>query len=1263
MLPARANTPMPAPIALGDVQLRPRVDGKFLHVGGGRFLVKGVTYGTFAPDADGRQFPTPARVRQDFSMMAAAGLNTVRVYTPPTTELLDAAVEHGLRVMVGLPWAQHVAFLDGPRLAAQIRRDIALQVRQLAGHPGLLLFALGNEVPPSVVRWHGASRVERFLHDLYDEAKSAAPANLFTYVNFPPTDYLDLSFFDVCSFNVYLHREKDLRAYLARLQQIAGLKPLLLAEAGADSIREGPDGQASLTAMNLRSAFAEGACGSIAFAWTDEWWRGGHDVNDWAFGLVDRDRRPKPALRAVEDTFAQAPFSPAEQARWPRASVVVCAYNAADTMEDCMVSLGALTYPDYEVIVVNDGSKDATPDIVARYPWARLITVPNGGLSAARNIGLAEATGEIVAYTDADVRVDPDWLTYLVQPFVTSDVVGSGGPNVVPPEDPWIAQCVALAPGAPTHVMLDDRVAEHVPGCNMAFRRDALLAIGGFNPIYLRAGDDVDVCWRLQARGGKIGFAPAALVWHHHRSRVKAYWRQQIGYGEGEVWLQPHHPDKFAGGKMIWHGRIYSGLPFVRPLSRRRVHTGVWGTAPFPSVYHVGAHPLAFVVHSTFWQLSALTLALAAAAWLLVMGAHPIAVLSLSLGLGALAATIARCFGCAFASDIDTLPRVGRLPRWASRVAYRLMIAWLHIIQPYARLRGRLRGRLETPEAIELQPEPSAPLDRPLPGHFWRAVLLAAGGTSELKYWSETWVSLEDVLSRLMRRFQAARGGGRVSSDDGWRADRDLSVSAGRWARLDVRTLVEEHKDGKCLLRFALRLRPTRFGTLALVGAIVVLVTMTLVGHVGAVPLVAPSAAGAVTLLLLLAFWQTWRTTSAIEHALSGFAHAHTFFEVDGGRRRTRLVPRALWQTAAVLLVASLGGFQSGTTVVQVVKRQVSRAAEPQVATASPVSRLGLPGGLALAPNGDLYVANAVTDTVKRLRAGALWRPLTRAGGFQSTRVGTTVARFDDPGGVAIGPDGDLYIADSRNHRICRVERGTGVIVTVAGLGVAGYNGDQRPAAAAMLNTPRAIAVSPEGDLYIADTLNNRVRVVDHRTGLIETVAGDGLTEGAHADGVRDGGPATLAHLNWPTDLALTRRGDIFVADMRHNRIRRIDGTTGIITTVAGNGVFGDRGDGGPATEASLAGPSGLALASSGGNLAIYVADYFNNRVRVVLPDGDIESLPSGNALPVGAPSRLAYDPGGWLYVADTDRDRVTALRLLPEHRASARRPLVKAAT
>jgi beta-galactosidase/beta-glucuronidase len=217
----------------------PQVTGKFLSAEGRRFLVKGVSYGTFAPDADGSQFPPLVRVADDFARMAAAGLNTVRTYTVPPVALLDEAARHGLRVMVGMPWSQHIAFLDDKQLKRRIQREAAAHVRELGNHPAALMFAVGNEIPPSIVRWHGHARIEQFLRELYDEAKAASPDSLLTYVNYPPTEYLDTECFDVCSFNVYLHREENLRAYLARLQQIAGNKPLLLAEAGADSIREG----------------------------------------------------------------------------------------------------------------------------------------------------------------------------------------------------------------------------------------------------------------------------------------------------------------------------------------------------------------------------------------------------------------------------------------------------------------------------------------------------------------------------------------------------------------------------------------------------------------------------------------------------------------------------------------------------------------------------------------------------------------------------------------------------------------------------------------------------------------------------------------------------------------------------------------------------------------------------------------------------------------------------------------------------------------
>src|SRR5262249_6062519 len=157
----------------------------------------------------------------------------------------------------------------------------------------------------------------------------------------------------------------------------------------------------------LREAYRGGVAGVCVFSWTDDWYRGGNQITDWAFGLVDAERKPKPAYAAVKSRFARVPFEAEVQKAWPKVSGGILAYNTASTIEDNLESLTRLNYPDYEVIVVNDGSKDATPAIAARYPQFKLISVPNGGLSAARNLGWRAATGEIIAYTDADTRVDP----------------------------------------------------------------------------------------------------------------------------------------------------------------------------------------------------------------------------------------------------------------------------------------------------------------------------------------------------------------------------------------------------------------------------------------------------------------------------------------------------------------------------------------------------------------------------------------------------------------------------------------------------------------------------------------------------------------------------------------------------------------------------------------------------------------------------------------------------------------------------------------
>src|SRR5262249_36842911 len=171
--------------------------------------------------------------------------------------------------------------------------------------------------------------------------------------------------------------------------------------------------------------------------------------------------------------------------------------------------------------------------------------------------------------------------------LMSGDWVGVGGANMGAPGDGAIAECVANAPGGPVHVLVSDREAEHIPGCNMAFRRDALAAVGGFDPRYRAAGDDVDLCWRLQQEGGRIGFHARAMDWHYRRNSVALYWREQRGYGTaGALLEQKWHSRYSAAGHLAWAGRLYGrGFALPIPLAWARVYGGVWGTAAYQALY------------------------------------------------------------------------------------------------------------------------------------------------------------------------------------------------------------------------------------------------------------------------------------------------------------------------------------------------------------------------------------------------------------------------------------------------------------------------------------------------------------------------------------------------------------------------------------------------------------------------------------------------------------------------------------------------------
>lgn len=434
----------------------------------------------------------------------------------------------------------------------------------------------------------------------------------------------------------------------------------------------------------------------------------------------------------------------------------------------------------WELIVIDDGSTDATAALASRYD-VRLARTPNRGLSRARNTGIDMATGEIVAFIDGDARPDPHWLHYLAHAFATSDFVGVGGPNIQPEGDPWAAECVAAAPGGPIHVLSSDRVAEHIPGCNMAFRRRALVDVGGFDPRYRVAGDDVDLCWRLQERGWTLGFHAGAMVWHHHRDSVGAFWRQQRGYGRAEALLEARWPDKYnSAGHVTWGGRVYGrGVPFFR---RSRVYHGTWGAAPFQPLHTEAPGLVASLSTTPEWFLLIGILAAVSAAGLL----WPPLLLGIPLLVFAIASVVLQATR---RSAALTRRRGGPL---AARLRFGAITFALHLLQPLARLVGRVGAGL-TPWRLNHGP------GYPLP--FGRTE------TAWTEGWTDPRTRLAALESALRRTGERVRRGGPY-------ADWDLDVHHGPTGRARVRMAVEEHGSGRQLWRFRIQPRMARVSAL-----------------------------------------------------------------------------------------------------------------------------------------------------------------------------------------------------------------------------------------------------------------------------------------------------------------------------------------------------------------------------------------------------------------------------------------------------------------
>ena len=307
------------------------------------------------------------------------------------------------------------------------------------------------------------------------------------------------------------------------------------------------------------------------------------------------------------------------------------------------------------------------------------------------------------------------------------------------------------------------------------------------------------------------------------------------------------------------------------------------------------------------------------------------------------------------------------------------------------------------------------------------------------------------------------------------------------------------------------------------------------------------------------------------------------------------------------------------------------------------------PFGVFVSNTGSIYIADTFNNRIRRFDVGGNITTIAGDGTTGASGDGgiITYADLNLPRGGSFDSTGNLYFADTLHNRIRKIAAGTKIISTIAGSGIYGFSGDGGPATAAVFNTPQGVYLDGAGAIYIADTNNNRIRKIDAGSNIISTIAGGG----SPADNLGDGLSATSARLASPQSVFVDSSGAIYIADTNNNRIRKIAAGSNIISTIAGTGTAGFSGDGGLSTAARLVGPQAVFVDSSG---AIYIADAGNSRIRKITAGSNIISTIAGNgtagfsgdggvstAAMINSPRAIFQDSSGDIYIADAGNNRI----------------------
>lgn len=478
------------------------------------------------------------------------GANAIRFYDPPPLSWLELCADFELSAFITMDWNHQTDFLSH----SIVRRETEMRVRDLVRrykeYPAVAGYFISNDIPPSLIRYIGRERVLRFLERLIDIGRQLDPDALFSYPNHSPREALTPANQDFFSTNLEPGEFELLGKTLDHRRADLSEIPVFISRFRVDSEDDGEATQAAALVDHIDHACESGIAGTTIFTWSDLTTFENSDGE--SFGLIDRNRRRKEAFQAVRERWQgfNRPYQGIARSKTtPRFSVVVVYSSArSGSIGSVIESLEQIDYPDFEIIILNNGNDDSVREFVQPLSHVRHIGIPDGGLAKARNIGGRTATGDIIVYTTSNCTFEPDWLNWLADSFTTPEPPDCvSGPGIALPAETLEEACITAALPAtrplPSGIFSPSGLN---PLSNFAVRKPAFDAMAGFDEKLEGIDGEFDFAWRLADSGYEIRFQPNAFLLYSPFRSYLEYFRYQRSFALSQATLKKRYPKRFG---------------------------------------------------------------------------------------------------------------------------------------------------------------------------------------------------------------------------------------------------------------------------------------------------------------------------------------------------------------------------------------------------------------------------------------------------------------------------------------------------------------------------------------------------------------------------------------------------------------------------------------------------------------------------------------------------------------------------------------------